>query len=91
MYTWYPQLVCLYPVCLGVTAMNNIKQLEYLFRVHVMISVVHNGGSGECLQHLLAALGYVMLIWKVTLQEIIVSYVVSYLIRIFTPSWLVAV
>jgi len=59
--------------------MNNIKQLEYLFRVHVMISVVHNGGSGECLQHLLAALGYVMLIWKVTLQKIIVSCVVSYL------------
>ena len=46
--------------------MNNIKQLEYLVRVHVMISVVHNGGSEECLQHLLAALGYVMLMWKVT-------------------------
>jgi len=46
--------------------MNNIKQLEYLVRIHVMISVVHSEGSQECLQHLLTALGYVMIIWKVT-------------------------
>ena len=52
----------------GVSAMNNMKQLEYLMRLHVMIAMVYSERDEKCLQNFLSSLGYVMLIWKVTIH-----------------------
>jgi len=54
-------------VLIGVSAVNNMKQLEYLVRLHVMIAMVYSEGCEESLQNLLASLAYVMLIWKVAI------------------------
>ena len=50
---------------IGVSAINNMKQLEYLARLHVMIAIVCNEGVEKSLQNFLASLSYIMLIWKV--------------------------
>ena len=50
---------------IGVSAINNMKQLEYLARLHVMIATVYNEDDEKSLQNFLASLSYVMLIWKV--------------------------
>ena len=50
----------------GLSAMNNLKQLEYLARLHVMIATVYSEHDERSLQHFIASFGYVMLIWKVT-------------------------
>lgn len=49
----------------GVSAMNNMKQLEYLMRLHVMIAMVYIEGDEKSLQNFLASVSYIMLIWKV--------------------------
>ena len=49
----------------GVSAINNMKKLEYLAHLHVMIATVYGERDERSLQHFMASLGYVMLIWKV--------------------------
>ena len=58
--------------------MNNLKQLEYLVRLHVMIAMVYSKHDEKCLQNFLASLGYVTLIWKVTTQRICVMPMIKY-------------
>lgn len=50
---------------IGVSAINNMKQLEYLVRLHIMIAMVYGDGDEKCLQNFLVSLSYIMLIWKV--------------------------
>ena len=63
--------------------MNNMKQLEYLMRLHVMIALMYNEGDEKSLQTFLASHSFVMLIWKVyyTLYSLI-----QFIVKILFPE-----
>lgn len=71
----------------GASAMNNMKQLEYLMRLHVMIATMHNDGDEKCLQSFLSSLSYVMLMWKVLLYTThVYLIIIIFIYRISIPS-----